>query len=179
MNEVEDRPRRRPWCYIELAQLIQTLMLAATLNGCGSSTGNAAVSPTKEETPPPGAGCFTDPGQLALQAATALRDVGIAGMTPPFTMEEERFKRFAATLQVPAENAEGLWQMHRSDLDLGEDFLKTCDGGPLTVEEVEREEAAFEAYDVSGFCTATDGSKTQFKVEQIGFEGCLYVGNIE
>ena len=72
-----------------------------------------------------------------------------------------------------------LWQMHRSDLDLGTGFLEECKGGPLTIDNVEQGEVPFEAFEVRGTCTSPDGEKTHFKVEQIKFEGCIYVGNIE
>jgi hypothetical protein len=175
LGEVRDWMRKWPRYCGRLALLINALMLLAASNGCGSSTKGAAQPGEKNGSKTGSEDCFTDPKKLALQAA---RDIGIRGLTSPLTMDEEQFRRFLAS-QNTAADAEMLWQMHRSDLDFGIRFLEECKDGPLTIDNVEQEEAPFEAFEVNGTCTSPDGKTTRFKVEQIKFEGCIYVGNIE
>jgi hypothetical protein len=160
---------------------VQSFLLVAVLSSCGPSTRGAAESEPQHENSPRAAGqnCFNDPEQLARQAVNTARDVGVAGLVSPLTMDKAIFGRFISSTGGNAADIEMLWQMHRSDLDLGDDFLEACRGGPLTIDEVAQEAGTFEAFEVHGTCTGPDGQTDGFKVEQIKFEGCIYVGNIE
>ncbi len=114
-----------------------------------------------------------------MAAVDTSREMGIDGLVPPLTMDRATFGRFTTSSGGTENDVAALWQMHRSDLDLGDDFLEACRGGPLAIDAVEREQAQFEAFEVRGSCTAPDGQPARFKVEQIKFEGCIYVGDIE
>lgn len=157
--------------------LLPALMTATIPLSCGSAQGARADDGASGR----GGYCETSPAAFATAAYRAALTQGLEGMLARYSPGRELFgEMVGATLS--ADEVEGLWQAHRSDLGYGVESVRRCGGREVRITKVDSEEAPAHiagAYEVHVATTCADGTSERLKLKMVLFRGCLRLGAID